>query len=276
MFLRLLAVLGTQWLVGQLWAHEYWLEPQRSRDGQVAVRLMLGPGLWEGEEKATQKRRVAALRLLSPQAEVDLLPELAEGAKPLLVLEERRLARGGLLALERTPARITLDHVKFNAYLRQEALVKAILERTRAREMGRAGRERYTRYLKLFLPARGVRSARSDASTRVLGQTLEIVPESPLGRLRKGRSLTVRVLFEQAPLANVTVSLARRPHRGETARITQVTDAEGRATFAIAGAGLHALRLVHMRRLVGGDPTDFRQPEWESFWASYVFPVRSR
>ena len=256
--------------------HDYWLEAERTRHGRVEVRLMLGPSFREGAEKATQRRRFAAARLICPKGETDLLPELEEGAKPLLALPSERCRDGALLALARTPARITLDHVKFNQYLRDESLVQAILDRTRAREMGRAGRERYTRFLKVLVPpVRGTRSNRPVLSTRPTGQTLEVVPEVPLESLRRGRSVPVRVLFENAPLPGVFVTLASRPRTGEPARKLERTDASGRATLQIDGPGLYALRLVHLRRLEA-DPTDFQQPEWESFWSSFVFRVGGR
>lgn len=258
--------------------HDYWLEPENPRPGgkgKLQVRLMLGAGLGSGQEKATQRRRFAAARLLTSRGESDLLPELTEATKPLLELNRRGVRSGALLAVERTPARITLDHVKFNTYLREEGLVQAILDRTRAREMGRAGRERYTRFLKLFLPgpARGARG--HPLSTRVLGQTLEIVPASDLSQLRRGHDLSVQVLFENRPLAGASLTHACRPRAGEVTRVRRLTDAEGRATFPIEGGGLHLLRLVHMRR-IAADPENFQQPEWESFWSSYAFPVRGR
>lgn len=153
--------------------------------------------------------------------------------------------------------------------------MQAILDRTRAREMGRAGRERYTRFLKLLLPAaRDVRPV-APLSLRAVGHTLEVVPEVPLESLRRGQELPVRVRFESAPLPGVFVTLVRRPREGEPQRQTERTDADGRAKLRVEGPGWHALRLVHIRR-VAADPTDFTQPEWESFWSSYVFRVSGR
>ncbi len=254
-------------------AHDYWLEPAPKRKGSktVAITLQLGTDFGAGEEKPLQVRRLSRLERIGAESTRDLRPEVVDGRKPALELPASETQDGALIAMDRNAARIILDNVKFNAYLQSEGLESVLRERARTNETKRAGREEYTRFLKLLLPG----SASGDLATRKIGQTLEIVPESDPTRLRAGKKLAALVSFEGAPLPNASVLLSRRTRGKKVESERANTDAGGRAEFTVRGAGLHVLRLVHMRRAqIVSD--DFHQPEWQSYWTSYVFAIRSR
>lgn len=249
-------------------AHDYWLEFQPAAPtvgGELAVAMWLGEDFVPEARTAIQEAHAVALRHITAQADVDLLPRARAGVAPLLRLG---LAQPGghLLALERDADRVQLRARHFNRYLEQEGLHQVLAERKRAGELWRRGTERYTRYLKAFVQ---VGDAADGVSTRVLGHRLEVVPGRELAALRAGERLTMRVLFEGRPLAGAQVEASARAS-GEGAPQPQagVTDAEGRVEFTVGEAGTWLVRTVHMQRCVGCE-----YAQWESFWAAYSFAV---
>ncbi len=249
-------------------AHDYWLEESRARGKGVAVRMRFGEHFGAGEEKGLQRRRLKSFRLFTPKEDLDLLPDTRENAKPAARFPAKQARGGALVAMERLPARITLDHDRFNRYLVHEGLDAITALREEKRWTRRAGREEYTRHLKLLIPGENGAGGLAD---REVGHRLEILFDADPWRLPAGGELPVRVKFEQAPLANATVDCLRRDADGKVHRERRKTDAEGRASFPLGNAGIHVVRLVHMRSL--GESADFKQPEWASDWAAYTFRV---
>ena len=247
-------------------APDYWLEEARVRGQGVAIRMKLGEHFGAGQEKGLQRRRIRSFRFLTPKEERDLLPETRENQKPAACAPAREVRGGALVAMERLPARITLDHEKFNRYLAHEGLDAMTALREERRWTRRAGREEYTRHLKLLVAGANGAGGLAD---RELGHRLEILLDADPGRVPPGGELPVRVRFEQAPLANATVDCVRRSADAQLHRERRKTDAEGRASFPLGTRGAYVVRLVHMRSL--GESADFKQPEWASDWAAYAF-----
>ena len=249
-------------------AHDYWLEESRVRGQGVSFRMKFGEHFGAGEEKGLQRRRLKSFRLFTPKDGRDLLAEASENAKPAARVPAKLVRAGALVEMERLPARITLDHDRFNRYLIHEGLDAIIALREEKRWMRRAGREEYTRHLKLLIPSE------NGASSLVgleVGHRLEILFDADPLRLPAGAELPVRVKFERAPLPNATVDCLRRDADGKVHRERRKTDAEGRVSFPLGEAGIHVVRLVHMRSL--GESADFKQPEWASDWAAYSFRI---
>src|SRR5262249_3155538 len=191
----------------------------------------------------------------------DLAARGTDGKKPVTRLS---FAREGthLVLLERAAQLITLDAAKFNRYLEEEGLQEALADRKRTGEDRQPGRERYSRYLKSLLQV----GKPLDEVTRPVGHKLEIVPlENPYS-LRPGDTLTVRVLFEDKPLANARLAAHHRDgDRTQTQSLTTTKD--GEATIKLPDAGPWLVRLVHMRRCSAEDA------DWESFWSALTFAV---
>lgn len=249
-------------------AHDYWLEESRVRGQGVSFRMKFGEHFGAGEEKGLQRRRIKSFRLLTSKEDLDLLPDTRENAKPAARVPAKQVRSGALVAMERLPARITLDHDRFNRYLVHEGLDAITALREEKRWTRRAGREEYTRHLKLLIPGeKGV----GDLADREVGHRLEILFDADPTRLPAGGELPVRVRFEQAPLPNATVDCLRRGADGKVHRERRKTDAEGRVSFPLGEGGIHVVRLVHMRSL--GESADFKQPEWASDWAAYSFRI---
>jgi uncharacterized GH25 family protein len=248
-------------------AHDYWLEfaPLRATtNGAVSLSLHVGEDFTAEQEKPMQRDRTVSLRHLRSAGEVDLLPGAVDGVKPLLRVS---LEPGGhLFGLERNISRIEMRALKFNRYLKHEGLAAAYAARKGAGERLRRGRERYTRYLKAFVQAGDVVDG---VSTRVLGHTIELVPDRDLATLRPGERFAMTLRFEGAPLAGAMIeAFVRPPSGGEPRGQKAVTDASGRVEFTATEAGAWLVRTVHMRRCKGCTDVD-----WESFWTGYSFAL---
>lgn len=249
-------------------AHDYWLEfaPLRPAVGaELALSLWVGEDFVAEEEKPMQRARMVALRHITRDGDVDLLPGAREGATPLQRVK-LRAAGGHLLAVERDPSHITLRALKFNKYLKHEGLLAALAERRRAGERLRRASERYTRYLKAFVQ---VGDEADGVSTRVVGHRIELVPERDLAALAVGERLAMAVRFEGKALPGVQVEAFVRGGDGAVRGQVATADAAGRVEFLVGEGGAWVVRTVHMQRCTG-----CADAQWESFWTAYSFAVR--
>jgi len=249
------------------YSHDYWFEPEvffAPAGGSVRVRLYVGEGLKSQEERPLQKERTSRFQMFSAGKTQDLLAAGQEGQTPVTRLSFGP-AGNYLVAMERKAQPITLDAKKFTAYLAEEGLEAIIAERERLGEANADGRERYSRYLKLALQ---VGDRRDDACQRVIGQRLEIAPQSNPYQLKVGAPLKVRILFEGRPLARAKVFTNSKDH-DDIKEQDAITDKDGMASFVLDRPGQWLIRLVHMRRC-----QDCADADWESFWAAYSFGLK--
>jgi len=242
-------------------AHDVWLQPQAfrvARGAEVPVAVLVGHGA-DKQRSAIPPRRVARLGVVGPDgAERDLRAGFAAGQDAPV-----RLAEPGVhvvvLATD-NGARNLLPGDRFEAYLREEGLTPAITAREGRR--GAPGSEAYGRRAKALVQV-GARGPQGAATTAV-GLTLEIVPEVSPYATPAPAALPVRVVYQGRPLAGATVKLADLTADAVVA--SQVTDAEGRARFAMPGAGAWRLAVVWTRPLPQAAETDF-----ETVFSSLTF-----
>lgn len=227
-------------------AHDFWLQPARYALEPGAVTPMT---LQVGHGAARQRSPIAKRRILRFAAygahgeAIDLRDELHPGgADDDAVL---RLADAGVyvLALE-TDARAEshLPALRFNDYLQAEGLTPAIEQRRRLRRMQADGSENYSRHAKAIVRV-GTSEAAQDAVTRPLGLTLEIVPERSPYQQPRAADLPVRVLLRGEPLPGALLKLTDLDH-DEQPFETHLTDADGRARFALPARGAWLLNVV--------------------------------
>ena len=247
-------------------AHDYWLQPEPAvldAPGSVDVHLHLGQELVSEEDKPHLAERTVSLVHLHGGSRTPLSPpDQALPALDDLALEQ---AGGHLIALERNAAWIELDPEAFHAYLEHEGLQDVARAREAAGEQDTPGRERYTRYLKAWIP---VGTVQDDTHALVVGHALEL---RLLDRPVAGQDLTVEAHVDGAPLAEqpLTAFVRRADRADEVVSVQRTTDTQGRVTFPAAAAGDWLVRTVHMRRC-----QDCPKADWESLWAAYRFPVR--
>jgi uncharacterized GH25 family protein len=152
-----------------------------------------------------------------------------------------------------------LPAIRFNDYLQVEGLTPALEERKRSQRMDADGSEIYSRHTKAIVQV-GASEAHAAGSsawvTQPLGLPLEIVPGvSPYSEPRPP-NLPVRVLYEGRPLPGALIKLTALEHDAEPFE-THRTDAAGRATFTLPGAGNWLLNVIWTKALPKTSETDF-------------------
>lgn len=250
-------------------AHDYWLQPESffPEVGKVvALRLHVGDHFASEAERPFQRKPTLKFQVLGAKETHDLNPLGEEGKTPVARITARAPGTH-LIRMERAPQLIKLDAEKFNRYLAEEGLDRILAERRQAGQDKAEGRERYSRYLKALIQA-GDRS--DDTYRRVLGQTLEIVPQANPCDQKVGATLPVLVLFEGKPLAGARLNACHQVDGKAVVRSLTTSDA-GLATVKVERSGPWLIRLVHMRRC--SDDKE-KEADWESFWAALTFGVR--
>lgn len=264
-------IAGSAFAVGLAWAslaagHEFWIEPRAfwlAGPGKVTANLMVGSDL-ERDRWSKGPGHVARAFTRGPGGEHDvraaLLPPTAA------VDAEFAFARPGLhmVAMQTRESRQELPAARFNTYAKDEGLTLVLADRARTGREGRPGREAYSRRAKTLVQVGAPSAAGSAVATARLGFTLEIVAErDPLG-LKGDERLPVRIFYEGKPLAGATVAL----HSLDIARSRfpkQVTDASGRASFAVPRTGSWLLSSVWSK------PVKRADADFETVFASLTF-----
>lgn len=252
-----LALLGA----GGLAAHDLWIEPSGFTPPpgtRMAVRLRIGQ-LFQGDPFPRDPTLLVRFAVVGAGEEP--IPGVP-GTDPAGYLVT---GRPGLYQLVYTSrhATVELEAAKFEKYLAEEGLETIAALRARRGQSAAPAREIYSRCAKSLIAVGGDPGSGVD---RVLGLTLELVPERNPYTLRAGQELPVRLLYGGAPLAGARVAALRKdqPSRQVAAR----TDAQGRVRLPLAGPGVWMIKAVHMIPAPPGSGAD-----WESFWASLTFAL---
>lgn len=245
--------------------HEFWLQPIAPPEAPTTVPLAIRVGMdFDGEPRPIDRTLVTGLRRFDARAEQDLLGRVPAQGGPTTIGIELPSPGTHVLALETRAKSITIEADKFTEYLREEGLDVIIAAREAAGRSAAPGRERYSRCVKTLVPVGPDSDA---ASTRVLGQTLELTPLADPFRLPPGGTLALRVTFDGRPLPG---ALVRAWHRqsGQLRRQEARTDAAGTVAFALDRPGDWMFSLVHMVAV-----TDDPQHDWQSYWGNLTFQV---
>jgi len=238
-------------------AHDFWILPVsfRPQTGVVLqVHLRVGMNL-AGEPVQRDDARIARFVLLDAGGSFQPVVGL-DGQEPAGMV--RILGQGPqILAYESTPAPITLEAAKFDAYLADEGLDRIRAIRKERGQAGTPGREVFSRHAKALLRV----GDETGSEDRLVGLTLEIAPvQSP----RVGEPARFRVLFHGRALPGalvVSMSAADVAHPDR-----QRTDERGEVTLELKHEGLHLIKCVHMI-----EAPDSYDADWESFWGSLTF-----
>ena len=249
-------------------AHGYWMEPGSfflKLKQPTELHLFIGEGLKKDEEAPYQARKTTSFQMFSVNGKFDMRTMAEDESIPLLKFSADQ-ASTFVLSMERDWSYITLEADKFDEYLREEGMEYVIAERARLGESTKAGKERYSRFLKTLIQVGDKRTG--NAKTR-LGTRLEIVPlDNPYSK-KSGDDLDVQVYFGGRPLAGKAIFADNRDGQAySTQKLT--TDQDGRATVKIDKKGVWLVRLVYMQRC----DRNCGDAEWESFWGAMSFGVR--
>jgi uncharacterized GH25 family protein len=249
-------------LAAPLAAHDFWIEPTTFRPavGSVlGVRLVVGQR-FRGDVLPRNPAMIAKFVLVSDAGEVPVAGRAADDPAGSVRIEQPGLA---LIAYRSLDSSVSLEAAKFEDYLKDEGLEAVIAERARRGDSQKPSRELFSRSAKSLVAAGGVGTTGFD---RVLGMTLELVPEKNPYAMKGGDALPVRLLYEGKPLAGALV--VALSYDDPDKKISERSDKNGRVSLRLPQEGVWLVKAVHMVP-VAGDPN----ADWRSVWASLTFEV---
>ncbi len=212
---------------------------------------------------STRPDRLRNTRLLSKSgtSEFEKITPEAEQTTASVLTKGAGLA---ILTSSTIPNFIELDAAKFKSYLEHENLTNAVQWREQNGETDKAGRERYSKYVKSL-----IRVEKSDGFFKErTGLTIEIIPEVDPYSVKPGARLPVQVLFRGKPAIDVAVESAWLEGGRSVMENIGRTDRQGRIVIPVKAIGPHRLHAIVMERCAEPKAAD-----WESFWASLTFEI---
>ena len=246
-----IAVLAAALFASPVLAHDFWIEPSAFAPGagdSVTLKLWVGEHLG-GETIPRNETLIEWFSAIRGGVQAPVLG--FDGSDPAGFLRPEA-AGGVVIAYRSLRSAVELPAEKFQAYLDLEGLPPV-----------KPGREVFSRCAKSLLAVGG----RGDPTfTKPVGLTLELVPEADPYTLAPGARLTVRLLYQDRPLAGALVMALDAKDAQSPQQVR--SDAGGRASFTLPRAGAWLIKAVHMIRAPNDTGAD-----WESFWASLTFSL---
>lgn len=240
-------------------AHDFWLQPERfamPQPGTVPMRIFVGHGPAR-DRWGVSADRVLLFRAIGPYGIVDMKPALTLDGPQYDATLSLLSAGSHLLVFQSSPALSDLPYLRFNDYVAMEGLTPISEARAKAGTERSNGREMYSRRAKAIVQIGPVTAADVARVTRPVGLSLEIVPETHPLLLKPGQKLSVRILYEKAPLAKALVKLTNLD-ADDKPLATARTDAAGRASFAIPPRGSWQFNVVWAQSTPGNPAADYR------------------
>jgi uncharacterized GH25 family protein len=246
-------------------AHDFWIEPSAftPAPGQrVAVRLRVGQEL-RGDPVPRDPALIRRFVVVGASGESPVPGVPNTEPAGFATFQAQGLYT---IAYDGNRAPVELDARKFEDYLAQEGLEKISALRASRGRSAAGVKEVFSRFAKSLI---AVGNGSGPGYDRLLGQRLELVPETNPYALTGGGELRVRLLYEGKPLAGALIMAL---HKGRPeAKVSARSDAQGRAKLRLDRPGFWLVKAVHMvaaPRDAGADG--------ESFWASLTFEVPGR
>ena len=245
-------------------AHDYWIEPsnfQLEPESRVLFYLRVGEN-FNGEPASFSVARVKRFHIDSATHQFEVLPLQRDPAGMA------RLMESGLqvVSFENMPTYLELPADRFNRYLRAEGLESILEARHEAGTSDQPGKEAYSRCAKSLLWVDGDNAAEDSHHNKLVGLTLELIPETNPYRMTAPAPLTVQLLHEGQPVAGALVMALNKSAPNEVQRAQ--SGADGRAEFNLRRGGLWLVKAVHMIPAAAAAPED-----WRSYWASLTFEL---
>jgi len=245
-------------------AHEFWVEPSAfslATGDRLGIHLCVGDG-FEGWSLARNTERIEQFVAAGPSGHLPVVG--LDGSDPAGVV--RFTAPGNYVITYRSNHAFTeLPAAAFEAYLREKGLDGIAALRKLRGASGMKAREAYSRHSKALLRV----GAGGGLVDRPMGLPLELVAEPGMLPERVDGVQSFRLLYDGQPLAGALVTATRPGTADGDLKVS--TDADGRASFRLRGAGMWRIAAVHMIEA----PRNVAA-EWESFWASLTFELPSR
>ncbi len=245
-------------LTARLAAHDLWIEAapfDPSVNSAVRVFLRIGQD-FAGDPMPRLSSTIDSFFVVGPKGRQEMPGR--DGMDPAGLF---RVTDPGtmIVGYRSRTSPVTLDAAAFEKYLKEEGLERIIQARATRGHSAAPGVEIFSRSVKALVRAGGADVSGHD---RVLGLTLELVPERHPSALPADGRLPVRLLYNGAPLQGALVRAVSRDTR--TIREAR-SDRDGRVVLAL-DTGVWMIKTVHMTPAAAGSGAD-----WESIWASLTF-----
>ena len=243
-------------------AHDFWLEPSSYRlepGSVVELRLRVGEH-FVGDPLPRNPALLAQFVVAGPDG---LRPVAGrDGADPAGTI---KVERPGLVVVgyRSRHSSVDLKPDAFDAYLAEEGLDRVAAVRAARKPPEGVVRELFSRCAKTLLLAGSRGAAGYD---RILGFTLELVPEKNPYGMRAGSALPLRLLHEGRPLEGALVVAMNRDDPATKVRARSNRD--GRVSLRLSRGGAWLIKAVHMIPAPAGSGA-----QWESLWASLTFDL---
>ncbi len=249
-------------LAAPAFAHDFWIEPSTFRPAvgsTLGVGLFVGQG-FRGDALPRNPAIIARFVLVTDAGETPIGGRAAEEPAGSVRVDQPGLLLIGYRSLD---SQVSLEAAKFETYLKEEGLEAVIAARAKGGHSQKPSRELFSRSAKSLVEAGGSATTGYD---RVLGLTLELVPEKNPYAMKAGDELPVRLMFEGKPLSGALVVALSRDDPEK--KIAQRTNASGRVALRLPKEGAWLVKAVHMVPVVGNSNAD-----WQSIWASLTFEL---
>ena len=262
-------------LVGSAFAHELWVTTTAwdAQPGATVTILANVGDKFPNANSFTTPDRIESVRLIGPASDELIKGALRRDKDSLAADVTLPSAAGTYVAVVSVKPRTGEKSADvFAAHLEHQGLDHVREERKRRGGGSKAVRERYSRYGKTLIR---VGDSRSEAATKPAGLKIELVPLVDPTRLRQGDRLRLRLLYEGQPIAGTLVGaiFASATSKPDEWPLTARTDPGGEVEFTLENPGPWLIRAVHMVRSKG-EARD-QAADWETFWASLTFALRS-
>lgn len=239
-------------------AHDFWIEPSPFEPAvNSAVRVFLRVGQsFAGDPMPRLSNAIEAFFVVGPKGRQEMPGR--DGMDPAGLF---RVTDPGtmLVGYRSRTSPVTLDAAAFEKYLHEEGLERIIETRAKRGQSAAPGVEVFSRSVKALLRAGDAEPIGHD---RILGLTLELVPERHPAALPPDGRMPVRLLYNGAALEGALVKAISQDRKTSCeAR----TDRDGRVVLPLDN-GVWMIKAVHMIPAPAGSGAD-----WESIWASLTF-----
>jgi hypothetical protein len=246
----------------------HWLQvdPFRS-DREVVTSLYLvgeGPTGQRDDHLKLSRDEVTRFELRVRKGSDAMIDHIEQGSPWIARIDMPQLHLGDdtyMVALDERPATVELSAKEFDAYLHAHGFDRIAKSWSRQGHEKAPGELRYSRHYKtIFL--RG--NVLDDFITVPIGQDFEIVTlKNPYG-LRPGDTLPLLISLRGAPLVGCTVS-AIRWNDGKRTAVSAVTDALGRVSLRLEGAGDWVIEAADL------EPSKEPDVDWRGYAATLTF-----
>ena len=264
---------------GLLAAHDFWIEPDGFRTvpgAPVNISLREGVG-FKGNTLPYITQWFNDFSITSQNGRSPVISELGNDPAAALAPE----AGAYLLGYQSNANFVELDPAKFESYLLEEGMEYILARRAELGEDQEPAPENFVRCAKTLI-AVGVGQSQAEIYAKILGYSLELVPDSDPLTVKPGDRISFRVLYEGKPVQGILVrALSKdRPEQSIDVR----SDEDGQVSLRLPRTGVWMVKAVHLVELDSGrDPEliaarlaagDDPPPKWESYWATYLFQVK--